>query len=80
MQFEFLIYFYSKCILKDIPFQIHFCRFIVSRKRVIYAAIGAAIAVILLVGVIFLFKRSTPENLHGGGIVANGLECAAIAR
>lgn len=51
------------------------------RKRVIYASIGAAIAVALLVGLIFFFNRSKDtENLHGGAIVANGLECAGIAR
>lgn len=49
----------------------------------IYAAIGAAIAIALLVGIIFFFNRSSDtasENLHGGGIVANGLECAGIAK
>lgn len=53
------------------------------RKRVIYAAVGAAIAIALVVGVIFFLNRSndsSSENLHGGGIVANGLECAGIAK
>lgn len=42
-------------------------------------AIGAAIAVALLVGVIFFFNRSNGGS-RGGAIVANGLECAGIAR
>lgn len=57
--------------------------FTVVRKRAIYAAIGAVIAVALLAGLIFYFNRSndtSADNLHGGGIVANGLECAAIAK
>lgn len=59
------------------------CSFTVVRKRVLYAAIGAVVAVILLVGLIILLKKSedtTPAKQSGGAIVANGLECAGIAR
>lgn len=61
------------------------CSFTVVRKRVLYASIGAVVIVILLVGLVILLKGSNetaapPAKLSGGAIVANGLECAGIAR
>lgn len=55
-------------------------RFKVCRRREIYAVIGAAVILILVIGAIYFLNRSNDTKPHAGAIVANGLECAAIAR
>lgn len=51
-----------------------------TKKKLLTSLVGAVVVVILLVGIVLLFRGKNERNIHQAAIVANGLECAAIAR